>query len=124
MSEIRSATGGGTPAGAVQTYDLVVIGSGPGGKSAAVQAVKSGKKVAVIEKYDKVGGGCVHWGTLPSKSLRESAYRWSLGSRSGTELPEMARLMKRKERVIEKESALVFNQLNKNDVFFHYLSYL
>ena len=103
MSEIRSATEKGTPADEVQVYDLVVIGSGPGGQKAAVQAVKTGKKVAVLEKHEKVGGGCVHWGTLPSKSLRESAYRWSLSSRSGSELPEMQRLMKRKERVIEKE---------------------
>ena len=117
MSEIKSALSEGTPSDHdLQDYDLVVIGSGPGGKSAAVQAVKSGKKVAIIEKYEKVGGGCVHWGTLPSKSLRESAYRWSLGSRSGLELPEMSRLMKRKERVIDKEATLVFNQLNKNDV--------
>lgn len=116
MSEIRSATANGAQADDVKVYDLVVIGSGPGGQKAAVQAVKTGKKVAVIEKHEKVGGGCVHWGTLPSKSLRESAYRWSLSSRSGSELPEMARLMKRKERVIEKESVLVFNQLNKNGV--------
>lgn len=104
------------PASEVKQYDLVVIGSGPGGKSAALQAAKSGKTVAVIEKYEKVGGGCVHWGTLPSKSLRESAYRWSLGSKAGTGLPEMQRLMKRKERVIETESSHVFHQLSKNHV--------
>jgi NAD(P) transhydrogenase len=42
------------PASEVKQYDLVVIGSGPGGKSAALQAAKSGKTVAVIEKYEKV----------------------------------------------------------------------
>jgi NAD(P) transhydrogenase len=111
MSEITSAT-----SNAVQHFDLVVIGSGPGGKSAALQAVKTGKTVAIIEKYEKMGGGCVHWGTLPSKSLRESAYRWSLGSRAGVEQPDMLRLMKRKVRVIEKESELVLRQLTKNKV--------
>ncbi|MBC7396812.1 MAG: Si-specific NAD(P)(+) transhydrogenase [Bdellovibrionales bacterium] len=112
-------------------FDLVVIGSGPGGKSAAVQAAKSGKKVALIEKYDKMGGGCVHWGTLPSKSLRESIYRWSQSSKgvlgrldkSGfvcdlteLELPKMSRLMNRKERVIENESNIIEEQLKRNQV--------
>jgi len=112
-------------------YDLVVIGSGPGGQRAAVQAAKSGKKVALIEKYPYVGGGCVHWGTLPSKSLRESVYRWSLGSKgllgrldpggfvcdlSDVELPDMARLMRRKERVIENESKIIEEQLVRNHV--------
>lgn len=53
-------------------YDLIVIGTGPGGEGAAMQAVKSGKRVAVIEKYEQIGGGCTHWGTIPSKALRHS----------------------------------------------------
>lgn len=51
-------------------YDLIVIGTGPGGEGAAMQAVKHGKKVAVVERYDSIGGGCTHWGTIPSKALR------------------------------------------------------
>lgn len=51
-------------------YDLIVIGTGPGGEGAAMQAVKSGKKVAVVERYGSIGGGCTHWGTIPSKALR------------------------------------------------------
>ena len=51
-------------------FDVVVIGTGPGGEGAAMQAVKLGKRVAVCEKYDRVGGGCTHWGTIPSKALR------------------------------------------------------
>ena len=53
-------------------YDLIVIGSGPSGINAAIQAAKLGKKVAIIEKaIGKIGGGWIHWGTLPSKTLRE-----------------------------------------------------
>ena len=56
-------------------YDFVVIGSGPAGQKAAIQAAKAGRKVAVIERDRKVGGSCVHTGTIPSKSLREHALR-------------------------------------------------
>ena len=50
--------------------DVVVIGSGPGGEGAAMQLAKSGKQVILVEKYPQVGGGCTHWGTIPSKALR------------------------------------------------------
>jgi NAD(P) transhydrogenase len=53
-------------------YDLVVLGSGPGGEGAAMQAAKAGLKVAVVERHHDVGGGCTHWGTIPSKALRHS----------------------------------------------------
>ncbi|SUH40615.1 soluble pyridine nucleotide transhydrogenase [Salmonella enterica subsp. enterica] len=49
-------------------YDAVVIGSGPGGEGAAMGLVKQGARVAVIERYHNVGGGCTHWGTIPIQS--------------------------------------------------------
>lgn len=55
-----------------QKYDVVVIGSGPGAEGAAIKSAKSGKSVAIIEKYRQVGGGCTHWATIPSKALRHS----------------------------------------------------
>ena len=55
-------------------YDLIVIGTGPGGEGAAMQTAKEGKKVAVFERYHRIGGGCTHWGTIPSKALRFSIY--------------------------------------------------
>src|SRR5688500_17125642 len=51
-------------------YDVLVIGTGPGGEGAAMQAIKSGLRVAVVERYTQIGGGCTHWGTIPSKALR------------------------------------------------------
>ena len=57
-----------------QKFDVVVIGTGPGGEGAAMQSAKEGRRVAVIEAYDKIGGGCTHWGTIPSKALRFSIY--------------------------------------------------
>ena len=56
-------------------FDVVVIGSGPGGEGAAMQLSKSGKKVAVVERHHSIGGGCTHWGTIPSKALRHSVSR-------------------------------------------------
>ena len=52
------------------TYDVVVIGTGPGGEGAAMQATKLGRKVAVVERYLEVGGSCTHLGTIPTKALR------------------------------------------------------
>src|SRR5262244_2060618 len=58
---------------AMERFDLVVIGSGPAGEKGAVQAAYFGKRVAVVERQPAVGGACVNTGTLPSKTLRETA---------------------------------------------------
>jgi NAD(P) transhydrogenase len=111
-------------------FDLIVIGSGPAGQRAAIQGAKAGKKVALVEAHPAWGGACVHVGTLPSKSLRESVYRYSLSARGtlGREaehhvgvsrkkvLPEMSRLMRRAQRVIRDEGAVISNQLTRNGV--------
>ncbi|MGK2854937.1 MAG: FAD-dependent oxidoreductase, partial [Microbacteriaceae bacterium] len=52
-------------------YDLIVIGSGPAGQKAAIAAAKLGKRAAVIERRNMVGGVCINTGTIPSKTLRE-----------------------------------------------------
>jgi NAD(P) transhydrogenase len=57
---------------AVYDYDVIVIGSGPAGEGAAMNSVKKGRRVAVIEEQDLVGGNCTHKGTIPSKALRHS----------------------------------------------------
>src|SRR5205085_2714243 len=58
-------------------YDLIVIGSGPAGRRAAVQAAKFRKRVLVVEKGRRVGGVSVHTGTIPSKTLRETVLNLS-----------------------------------------------
>ncbi len=56
----------------IKHYDSLVIGTGPGGEGAAMKLAKSGQRVGVVEAYHQVGGGCAHWGTIPSKALRHS----------------------------------------------------
>lgn len=53
-------------------YDVVVIGAGPAGEGAAMNATKHGQRVATVEDKQTVGGNCTHWGTIPSKALRHS----------------------------------------------------
>lgn len=60
-----------------QSYDLIVIGSGPAGRRAAIQAAKFGRDVLVVERGRRVGGVSVHTGTIPSKTLRETALNLS-----------------------------------------------
>src|SRR6516162_3153629 len=61
----------------MRPFDLVVIGSGPGGQRAAIQAAKIGKAVAVVEKQAMVGGVCINTGTIPSKTMREAVLHLS-----------------------------------------------
>ena len=58
-------------------FDLVVIGCGPAGEKASAQAAYFGKRVAIIERAPVVGGSCINTGTVPSKTLRESALYFS-----------------------------------------------
>ncbi|MFH4649125.1 Si-specific NAD(P)(+) transhydrogenase [Vibrio alginolyticus] len=59
----------------VNHYDVIVIGSGPGGEGASMGLTKAGLNVAIVEKESSVGGGCTHWGTIPSKALRHAVSR-------------------------------------------------
>ena len=56
----------------MEHFDVIVIGSGPAGEGAAMMAAKNRLRVAVIERHAEVGGGCTHWGTIPSKALRHA----------------------------------------------------
>lgn len=58
-----------------RNYDLIIIGSGPAGESAAMNATKAGLKVAVVDTRAKVGGNCTHQGTIPSKALRHAVHQ-------------------------------------------------
>jgi NAD(P) transhydrogenase len=96
-------------------YDLVVIGSGPGGQKGAIAAAKAGKRVVLIESSNDLGGNCVYVGTLPSKSFRESVYRWSMSANQRA-LPPIERLLARTKRVMQGEGAVVLDQLRRNRV--------
>jgi NAD(P) transhydrogenase len=61
----------------MHSYDLFVIGSGPAGQRAAIQGAKLGKRVAIVEKREVVGGACINTGTIPSKSMREAVMHLS-----------------------------------------------
>ena len=105
-------------------YDLLVIGSGPAGQRAAIQAAKLNKNVAVVERKTILGGVCINTGTIPSKTLREavmhlSGYRErSLygASYSVKQNITMADLMYRTEHVIQHELDIVRHQLLRNRV--------
>lgn len=56
----------------MQKFDIVVIGSGPAGEGAAMMASKNHRRVALVERSLEIGGGCTHWGTIPSKALRHA----------------------------------------------------
>src|SRR5262245_4274177 len=105
-------------------YDLLVIGSGPAGQRAAVQAAKLGKRVAIIEKRRVVGGVSVNTGTIPSKSLREAVlYLTGFGQRSiyGSSYTVKDRitmddLMLRSAYVIKREIDVTMAQMKRNHV--------
>ena len=105
-------------------YDLVVIGSGPAGQRAAIQAAKLGKKVALIEKKTVLGGMCINTGTIPSKTLREAVIELT-GYRSrefyGSSYTvkqniTMEDLLFRTEKVIRHEIDVVRHQLLRNRI--------
>lgn len=93
-------------------YDLIVIGSGPGGQRAAVQAAKLKKSALVIEK-NALGGSCLHTGTVPSKTLREAALTPHVVVHD-----PIRSVMKRKEAVIRDEMGVISTQLKRNGVEF------
>jgi NAD(P) transhydrogenase len=108
----------------VYDYDLLVIGSGPGGQKAAIAAAKLGKRVAIAERRDMMGGVCVNTGTIPSKTLREAvlyltgfAQREMYGAsyRVKSEIT-IADLLARTQHVVGREVEIIRNQLLRNHV--------
>jgi NAD(P) transhydrogenase len=111
----------------MREYDLVVIGSGPGGQKAAIAAAKLGKSVAVIEHGQMLGGVCTNTGTIPSKTLREAViYLTGITERElygrsyrVKESITSADLMARTRHVIDKEEDVVRSQLIRNGIELH-----
>jgi NAD(P) transhydrogenase len=108
----------------MQTYELIIIGSGPAGQRAAIFATKLGKTVAVVERMRSVGGVCINTGTIPSKTMREAVlhlsgynYRSIYGMNYRVkERITMADLAFRVQHVIKTEVDVTEAQLSRNGV--------
>lgn len=108
-----------TPTG----FDIIVIGAGPAGQKAAIQGAKAGKRVALIERERGIGGSCVYRGTIPSKTLRESALQLdrlkSAGAAFNFSLKpdiQIATLLSRLEDVISAHDTFMSRQLRRNGI--------
>ncbi|MFT5112386.1 MAG: NAD(P) transhydrogenase [Parasphingorhabdus sp.] len=108
----------------IQTYDLLVIGSGPAGKAAAIQAAKIGRRAAIVDGQVQIGGVCVHTGTVPSKTLRETVLNLSGWRERGfygrsyraKQNISAADLMERVDITLQNEVDILEHQLTRNHV--------
>ncbi|MCE9626339.1 MAG: FAD-dependent oxidoreductase [Candidatus Eisenbacteria bacterium] len=105
-------------------FDLVVIGSGPGGYVAAIRAAQLGMRVACIEKYPTLGGTCLNVGCIPSKALLDSSEHFEYASHgmaahgvqvSGVTL-DLATMLKRKDQVVKELTRGVEGLFKKNKI--------
>ncbi len=108
----------------MEKYDLIVIGSGPAGQRAAIQASKFGKRVALVEKLEVVGGTAINTGTIPSKTIREAVLHLSgfyyqniygVNYRVKEQIT-MADLSFRAQHVIKTEVDVIRAQLSRNGI--------
>ena len=105
-------------------FDLVVVGSGPAGQKAAIQAAKLGKSVALVERHVSLGGACVNTGTIPSKTIREAIlYLTGLNQRAIygqsyrlKESVSIEDIAVRTRHVVEAEREVIRDQLLRNRV--------
>src|ERR1700754_2890695 len=108
----------------MQTYEMIVIGSGPAGQRAAIQGAKLGKSIALVEKREVVGGACINTGTIPSKSMREavmhlSGYQYQSIYGMNYRVKEnitIADLSFRVQHVVKTEIDVTQAQLSRNGV--------
>lgn len=107
----------------VAEFDLLVIGSGPSGQKSAVAAAKLGKRVAVVDRNQMIGGVCVHTGTIPSKTLREAilhlkAFTDGASSNNGDESANISvqDLAFRVQSIISRETTVIRAQLKRNRI--------
>lgn len=104
-------------------FDVIIIGSGPGGVKAAIHAANAGLRTALVEREPKVGGACVYQGTIPSKTLREAALTIVNLKRNAAafnvtlrEDLEVASLMTRLDRVLQSHSRIIRDQLDSQGI--------
>src|SRR5258706_12857462 len=109
---------------AQRVYDLIVIGSGPAGQKASLNASKHGKRVALVDRTDWIGGVCIHTGTIPSKAIREAVLHLTgLRERSvygdGYAVKHQITiddLVYRWRHVVKTEVDVIRNQMERNGV--------
>jgi NAD(P) transhydrogenase len=105
-------------------FDLVVLGSGPAGQKASLAAAKLGRRVALIDRREMIGGVCIHTGTIPSKAIREAVlHLTAFNERSmyGDSYAvkhdiTMHDLLFRCQHVVRNEADVTFNQMRRNGV--------
>ena len=105
-------------------YDLIVIGSGPGGYIAAIRASQLGKKVAIIEKYTTLGGTCLNVGCIPSKALLDSSHHYydavkhfeEHGIVIDTPKIDFTKMIDRKAKVVEQTTGGIKYLMDKNNI--------
>lgn len=104
-------------------FDIIVIGAGPAGQKAAIQGAKAGKHVALIERERGIGGSCVYRGTIPSKTLRESALQLDRLKSAGAVFEfslkpdiQIATLLGRLEAVVSAHDIFMSRQLRRNGI--------
>ena len=109
----------------MSTFDVIVIGSGPGGYVAAIRAAQLGMKTALIEKYSKMGGTCLNVGCIPSKSLLDSSHHYENALHNfanhgivveGDIKLDLEQMMSRKSSVVEQTTKGLEYLMDKNKV--------
>ena len=106
------------------TYDLVVIGSGPGGYVCAIRAAQLGLKVACVEKDPTLGGTCLNVGCIPSKALLESSERYKMaqhemashGVNVGKVSLDLDTMLRRKSDIVDKLTCKELHGLSSNEL--------
>ena len=107
----------------MSSFDLVVIGSGPGGEVGAIRAAQLGMKVALIEKEQHLGGTCLNWGCIPTKALLESAKTYDklqhvteLGFTIGDVAYDWQKILARKESIVDQQRKGLRFLMKKNKI--------
>jgi len=110
-------------------YDVVVIGSGPGGYVAAIRCAQLGMKTAIIEKYDTLGGTCLNVGCIPSKAMLDSSHHYHEATHNftkhgidikGTVNPNLEQMIARKAEVVSQTCSGIDFLMDKNKIDVHH----
>ncbi len=109
----------------MNSYDVTVIGSGPGGYVAAIRCAQLGMKTAIIEKYNTLGGTCLNVGCIPSKALLDSSHHYEDAVKhfeehgieiSGEVKASLEKMIARKDKVVEQTTGGIDFLMNKNKI--------